>query len=59
MQNSGHFGKNGVSNLVREGTNFRAFLPLILCAFTEKRANLVRTAGDKREKKTNVFGFSS
>ena len=30
MQNSPHFSKNGVSNLVREGKNFRCFLPLIL-----------------------------
>ena len=29
MQNSAHFGKNGVSNLVREGKNVLCFLPLI------------------------------
>ena len=30
MQNSAaHFGKNGVSNLVREGKHFSWFLPLI------------------------------
>ena len=45
MQNSAHFGKNGFSNLVREGKNFRCFLP-----------HLLHTAGEKRKKKMNMFG---
>ena len=52
MQNSAHFGKNGVSNLKKLGV----FCLIFWCAFTEERANLVRTSREKREKNTNVFG---
>ena len=57
MQNSADFGKNGVSNLVHKGKIFRCFFAFNLVCFTEKSKNLVRTAGEKRRKKsTNVFG---
>ena len=53
MQNSAHFGKNGVSNLVREGKKFSCFFASTLVQIFEGKgkfsAHCRRETGKKND----------
>ena len=56
MQSNAYFGKNGVSNLVREGKTFSCFFASNLVRIYGKKGKFSAHCRRETEKNTNVFG---